>query len=174
MPVGFKNRTDGDVGVAIDAVRAAAAAHTFAGVEESGMPAVFTTRGNPDGHVILRGGRGVPNYDEDSVADALAKMAGARLQERVVIDASHDNSAKDDTRQPLVARAIADQVATGNGAIVGVMLESFLVAGNQSVTNGREGLTYGQSITDKCIDWETTVDVLDGLAAAVRARRGAA
>ncbi|MDW5597505.1 3-deoxy-7-phosphoheptulonate synthase [Conexibacter stalactiti] len=174
MPIGFKNRTDGDVGVAVDAVRAAAAPHTFAGVEESGMPAVFTTRGNPDGHIILRGGRGVPNYDQDSVADALSRMAAASLAERVIVDASHDNSAKDHERQPLVARAIGDQVAAGNRAIVGVMLESFLLAGNQSVSNGRDGLTYGQSITDKCIDWETTVDVLDGLAAAVRARRGGA
>jgi 3-deoxy-7-phosphoheptulonate synthase len=174
MPIGFKNRTDGDVGVAVDAVRAAAAPHTFAGVEESGMPAVFTTRGNPDGHIILRGGRGLPNYGADAIGEALARMNAARLRERVIVDASHDNSGKDHERQPLVARAIGDQVAGGNAAIVGVMLESFLVDGNQKVTNGREGLTYGQSITDKCIDWATTVDVLDGLAAAVRSRRGAA
>ena len=173
MPIGFKNRTDGDVGVAVDAVRAAAAPHTFAGVEESGSPAIFTTRGNPDGHIILRGGRGTPNFDAASVQGALSQMAEAGLAERVIIDASHDNSGKDHERQPLVSRAIADQVAAGDKAIVGVMLESFLVAGSQKVVDGREGLTYGQSITDKCIDWETTVDVLDGLAAAVRARRGA-
>ncbi len=173
MPIGFKNRTDGDVGVAVDAVRAAAASHTFAGVAESGSPAIFTTRGNPDGHIILRGGRGAPNYDAASIEAALSKMASAGLAERVIVDASHDNSGKDDQRQPLVSQAIADQIAAGDRSIVGVMLESFLVAGNQVVVNGREGLTYGQSITDKCIDWETTVDVLDGLAAAVRARRGA-
>lgn len=172
MPIGFKNRTDGDVGVAVDAVRAAAAPHTFAGVEESGSPAIFTTRGNPDGHIILRGGRGTPNFDAASVQGALSQMAEAGLAERVIVDASHDNSGKDHERQPLVSKAIADQVAAGDRAIVGVMLESFLVAGNQKVTDGREGLTYGQSITDKCIDWETTVAVLDGLAAAVRARRG--
>ena len=173
MPIGFKNRTDGDVGVAVDAVRAAAAPHTFAGVEESGTPAVFTTRGNADCHIILRGGRGAPNYEPEPIAAALAQIAQAGLAERVIVDASHDNSAKDDTRQPIVAQALADQVATGNRALVGVMLESFLVAGNQSLGDGRN-LTYGQSITDKCIDWETTVGVLDGLAAAVRARRGSA
>jgi len=173
MPIGFKNRTDGDVGVAVDAVRAAAAPHTFAGVEESGTPAVFTTRGNADCHIILRGGRGAPNYEPEPIAAALAQIAQAGLAERVIVDASHDNSAKDDTRQPIVAQALADQVAAGNRALVGVMLESFLVAGNQSLGDGRN-LTYGQSITDKCIDWETTVGVLDGLAAAVRARRGSA
>jgi 3-deoxy-7-phosphoheptulonate synthase len=171
MPIGFKNRTDGDVGVAVDAVRAAAAPHTFAGVEESGTPAVFTTRGNADCHIILRGGRGTPNYEAEPIAAALAQMAKAGLAERVIVDASHDNSAKDDKRQPIVAQALADQVAAGNRALVGVMLESFLVAGNQSLGDGRD-LTYGQSITDKCIDWETTVGVLDGLAAAVRTRRG--
>ncbi|MDO8213311.1 3-deoxy-7-phosphoheptulonate synthase [Conexibacter sp. CPCC 206217] len=174
MPVGFKNGTTGDIGIAVDAVRAAAAPHTFAGVAESGTPAVFTTRGNPDGHIILRGGRGITNYEADGVGDALARMNAAGLRERVIVDASHDNSNKDHERQPLVAAAIGEQVAGGNAAIVGVMLESFLVAGSQKVLNGREGLTYGQSITDKCIDWDTTVDVLDGLAAAVRARRGSA
>ena len=172
MPIGFKNRTDGDVGVAVDAVRAAAAPHTFAGVEESGTPAVFTTRGNADCHVILRGGRGTPNHGAEPVAAALAQIAQAGLRERVIVDASHDNSAKDHERQAVVARELAEQVAGGNRAIVGVMLESFLVAGNQSLGDGT-GLTYGQSITDKCMDWETTVGVLDGFAAAVRARREA-
>ncbi|HEY4276843.1 MAG TPA: 3-deoxy-7-phosphoheptulonate synthase [Conexibacter sp.] len=173
MPIGFKNRTDGDVGVALDACRAGAAAHTFAGVEESGMPAVFTTTGNPDCHIILRGGRNAPNYTSPPIAEALKRMADAGLSERVIVDASHDNSGKDHERQPLVAADIAAQVADGDRAIVGVMLESFLVAGNQALGNGRD-LVYGQSITDKCMDWDTTVDVLDGLAAAVRARRDAA
>lgn len=173
MPVGFKNRTDGDVGVAVDAVRAAAAPHTFAGVEESGTPAVFTTRGNADCHIILRGGRGAPNYGPEPVAEALAAMAKAGLAERVILDASHDNSAKDDQRQAVVSREIADEISAGNRAIVGVMLESFLVGGNQSLGDG-SNLTYGQSITDKCMDWDTTVGVLDGFAAAVRARRAAA
>ncbi|MDX6688928.1 MAG: 3-deoxy-7-phosphoheptulonate synthase [Solirubrobacteraceae bacterium] len=170
MPVGFKNRTDGNVQVAVDAVRAAAAKHSFAGVDFSGTPAILHTSGNPDCHVILRGGDGEPNHDPERVAAALALLHEAGLPERVVIDASHANSAKDHLRQPAVAAEIGAQVAAGSRAIVGVMLESFLVAGRQSL--GGE-LTYGQSITDACIDWDTTVEVLDGLAASVRARRAA-
>lgn len=170
MPVGFKNRTDGDVQVAVDAVRAAAAVHAFAGVDGAGVPAILHTTGNPDGHVILRGGRGTPNHTAEGVENALALLRKANLPERLVIDASHDNSGKDHERQPGVAAEIGEQVAAGNSAIVGLMLESFLVAGAQSYENA-ESLTYGQSITDKCIDWDTTVDVLDGLAESVRARR---
>jgi 3-deoxy-7-phosphoheptulonate synthase len=171
MPIGFKNRTDGNVQVAVDAVRAAAVPHAFAGVDDSGTPAILYTRGNPDGHVILRGGRGAPNYDAAGVADALAKLRAAGLPERLVVDASHDNSGKDCERQPLVAAGIAEQVAGGSRTIVGVMLESFLVAGCQDLDAGA-ALTYGQSITDACMDWERTVAVLDELGAAVRARRG--
>src|SRR4051812_14511012 len=123
MPVGFKNGTDGDVGVAVDAVRAAAAAHAFAGIDVTGTPAILHTSGNPDCHVILRGGRGAPNYGEAAVGDALARLRAARLPERLVIDASHDNSAKDHRRQPAVAADVGGQVAGGNAAIVGVMLE---------------------------------------------------
>ena len=170
MPVGFKNRTDGNVQVAVDAVRAAAAPHSFAGVDVSGMPAILHTTGNPDGHVILRGGSGEPNHGPASVGAALAKLRKARLAERLVIDASHDNSGKDQERQPAVAAQIGAQVARGAGAIVGVMLESFLVAGRQDAVPGGE-LVYGQSITDACMDWDATVGVLDGLAADVRARR---
>jgi 3-deoxy-7-phosphoheptulonate synthase len=170
MPVGFKNRTDGDVQVAVDAVRAAAAKHAFAGVDYSGTPAILHTSGNPDGHVILRGGDGEPNHGPEGVAGALALLRKAGLPERLVIDASHANSGKDHMRQPVVAAEIGEQVAAGSHAIVGVMLESFLVAGRQSL-GGK--LTYGQSITDACIDWATTVEVLDGLAASVRARRAA-
>jgi 3-deoxy-7-phosphoheptulonate synthase len=171
MPVGFKNRTDGNVQVAVDAVRAAAAKHSFAGVDFSGTPAILHTAGNPDGHVILRGGDGVPNHDATGVAEALAKLRAAGLPERLVIDASHANSAKDHERQPLVAAQIGEQVARGSHAIVGIMLESFLVGGRQEL--GGE-LTYGQSITDACMDWDTTVAVLDDLAASARARRAAA
>ena len=152
------------------AVRAAAATHSFAGVDHSGTPAILHTTGNPDGHVILRGGSGEPNHGPAGVEAALAKLRGAALAERLVIDASHDNSAKDHERQPLVAAQIGEQVAGGSRAIVGVMLESFLVAGRQNVADGHE-LTYGQSITDACMDWDATVGVLDGLAAAVRDRR---
>jgi 3-deoxy-7-phosphoheptulonate synthase len=171
MPIGFKNRTDGNVQVAVDAVRAAATPHAFAGIDDAGRPAILHTAGNPDGHVILRGGRGAPNCDREGVASALGLLADAGLAGRLVIDASHDNSAKDPEKQVLAAAEIGDQVAAGNAAIVGVMLESFLVEGRQDLGDG-ESLTYGQSITDPCIDWDHTVTVLEGLAAAVRARRG--
>jgi 3-deoxy-7-phosphoheptulonate synthase len=168
MPIGFKNRTDGNVQVAVDAVRAAAVSHAFAGIDDSGTPAILHTTGNPDGHVILRGGKGAPNYGAAEVEQALEKLRAAGLPERLVIDASHDNSGKDPDRQPIASEDIGAQIAAGNRAIVGVMLESFLVGGNQSL--GGE-LTYGQSITDACMDWDQTVAVLDGLTAAVRARR---
>ena len=170
MPVGFKNRTDGNVQVAVDAVRAASVPHAFAGIAEDGTPAIQHTRGNRDCHIILRGGSHAPNYNADRVGSALGMLRAAGLAERLVIDVSHDNSAKDPQRQPPVAADVGAQVARGNRAIVGVMLESFLVAGRQDLDSGRP-LTYGQSITDACIDWDTTVGVLEGLAAAVRARR---
>jgi 3-deoxy-7-phosphoheptulonate synthase len=173
MPIGFKNRTDGNVQVAVDAVRAAATSHAFAGIDDAGRPAILHTVGNPDGHVILRGGRGAPNYDREGVAAALEMLAAAGLAERLVIDASHDNSAKDPERQVLAAAEIGDQVGDGNAAIAGVMLESFLVEGRQDLgEDGAKSLTYGQSITDPCIDWDHTVTALEGLATAVRRRRG--
>lgn len=171
MPIGFKNRTDGNVQVAVDAVRAAAVPHVFAGIDDVGKPAILHTTGNPDGHVILRGGRGAPNCDPAGVEDALAKLRAAGLPERVIVDASHDNSGKDPDRQVVVAAQIADQVAAGSRPIVGAMLESFLVAGRQDLVDGAAP-TYGQSITDPCLDWGRTVEVLDRLAAAARARRG--
>jgi 3-deoxy-7-phosphoheptulonate synthase len=172
MPVGFKNRTDGDVQVAVDAVRAAAASHAFAGIDSDGSSAILHTSGNEDCHIILRGGRGAPNYDSASVASALVDLRAAGLPERVVIDASHDNSGKDAARQPLVIGDVAVQVAGGQRAIVGVMLESFLLAGRQDLNAG-QALTYGQSVTDACISWEQTLAVLDQLAHAVKARRAA-
>jgi 3-deoxy-7-phosphoheptulonate synthase len=171
MPVGFKNRTDGNVQVAVDAVRAAAVPHVFAGIDDAGMPAILHTTGNPDGHVILRGGDDGPNYEAAAVERTLAMLRAAGLSERLVIDASHGNSGKDPSRQIGVAGAIADQVAAGNRAIVGVMLESFLVAGRQDLDSGRP-LVYGQSITDACLDWERTAVILDRLAGAVEERRG--
>jgi 3-deoxy-7-phosphoheptulonate synthase len=170
MPVGFKNRTDGNVQVAVDAVRAAAVSHAFAGIAVTGTPAILHTRGNPDGHIILRGGSDAPNYGAAPVAGALAKLRAAGLPERVVIDVSHDNSAKNPDRQPVAADDVGHQIADGSQAIVGVMLESFLVAGHQDLDSGAP-LVYGQSITDACMDWDTTVQVLDRLASAVRARR---
>ena len=173
MPVGFKNRTDGNVQVAVDAVRAAAVSHAFAGIDVSGTPAILHTRGNGDCHVILRGGKGAPNYGPESVATAIELLRADGLPERVMIDLSHDNSGKDPDRQPVVAAAVAEQIAGGQRGVVGVMLESFLVAGRQELDDGKP-LVHGQSITDGCIGWETTVEVLDGLADAVRSRRNAA
>jgi 3-deoxy-7-phosphoheptulonate synthase len=170
MPVGFKNATDGNVQLAVDAVRAAQASHSFTGIDPGGTPAILRTSGNADAHIILRGGRDSQNYGEAEVAAALARLAAAGLKQRLVIDASHDNSNKDHERQRFVAADIARQVAEGNGAIVGVMLESFLMAGRQDLSSD---LTYGQSITDACMDWETTATVLDELADAARARRRA-
>ncbi|HET9719720.1 MAG TPA: 3-deoxy-7-phosphoheptulonate synthase [Solirubrobacteraceae bacterium] len=173
MAVGFKNRTDGNVQVAVDAVRAAAVPHAFAGIDVEGRSAILHTRGNRDCHIILRGGKGRPNYGPDSVAAAVKLLRRAGLPEQVMIDVSHDNSGKDAERQPEVAGAVGAQIAGGQAAIVGLMLESFLVGGRQDIVPGqrRKELTYGQSITDACVDWDTTVEVLDGLAAAVRQRR---
>jgi 3-deoxy-7-phosphoheptulonate synthase len=171
MPIGFKNGTDGNVQIAVDAVRAAAASHSFTGIDPSGTPAILRTAGNADAHVILRGGRDSYNYGAAEVAESLRQFAAAGLPERVVVDASHDNSDKDPDRQREVSAAIASQVAAGNEGIVGVMLESFIVAGRQDLGSGE--LTYGQSITDACMDWETTSGALDELAEAVRARRKA-
>jgi 3-deoxy-7-phosphoheptulonate synthase len=172
MPVGFKNRTDGNVQVAVDAVRAAGVPHSFAGVDVDGTAAILHTRGNRDCHIILRGGKGQPNYGPDHIAGAIELLQASGLPERVMIDLSHDNSGKDPERQPAVADAVSEQVAAGTRAISGVMLESFLVAGHQDA-DGPGELTYGQSITDGCIGWDTTVEVLDRLADAVRARRRA-
>src|SRR3954451_23841162 len=170
MPVGFKNGTDGNVGVAVDAVRAAAVPHAFSGVDVTGTPAIMHTLGNRDCHIILRGGRGgAQNYEPDAVAAVRDQLRAAGLPERIVIDASHDNSGKDHERQPAVVASIADQVSGGDAAIVGVMLESFLVAGSQKLVPGAE-LVHGQSITDACMSWETTEDVLDRLASAVQDR----
>ena len=170
MPIGMKNRPDGSVATAADAIRAAAVPHVFPGIDFSGTPAILHTRGNTDGHLVLRGGRDRPNYDADSVAQALTLLSAAGLPERLVIDASHDNSGKDHRRQPVVAADVAAQLAAGQHGIVGVMLESFLVPGRQDLDPTRE-LVYGQSVTDACLGWTETQDVLATLAAAVRARR---
>jgi 3-deoxy-7-phosphoheptulonate synthase len=169
MPVGFKNRTDGNVQVAVDAVRAAAVPHAFAGIDVGGSPAILYTRGNRDCHIILRGGRDGPNYGAEQFAQAMSLLRAVGLPERGMIDFSHDNSGKDPGRQPVVADDVGRQIGSGNRSIVGVMLESFLVAGRQDLKPGAE-LRYGQSITDGCVDWGTTVAVLRGLAGSVRER----
>jgi 3-deoxy-7-phosphoheptulonate synthase len=173
MPMGFKNGTDGDAQVAIDACRAAAAKHTFFGVTPAGAAAVVTTAGNSDCHIILRGGRSGPNYHPGDVTAALDAVAKAKLPRRLMVDASHGNSEKDYRRQSIVAEALAEQIAAGEQGLVGVMLESFLEAGRQE-PGPLEGLVYGQSVTDGCMDMGTTEGVLNGLAAAVRKRRGGA
>ncbi len=172
MPVGFKNGTDGGVQIAVDACRAASHPHRFLGVTEQGLAGIVSTRGNPDCHVILRGGQSGPNYDALSVDKALAALRDAGLPARVMIDTSHGNSDKDYRRQPAVAREVAAQVAQGQAGIVGVMMESFLVDCRQDLGDPSR-LVYGQSITDECMGWEMTVPVLHDLAEAVRRRRAA-
>ena len=172
MPVGFKNGTDGDVQVAVDALRASAASHTFFGVTVHGAGAVVTTTGNADTHVILRGGRSGPNYSSSHVAKALDLISAAGLPRRIMVDASHGNSGKDYRRQSAVAESLAGQIAGGEAGLAGVMLESFLVAGRQDPGDPAT-LTYGQSVTDACLDIEMTEAALGTLAAAVSARRTA-
>jgi 3-deoxy-7-phosphoheptulonate synthase len=168
-PVGFKNGASGDVKIAVDAVLTALHPHHFLAVNKDGRAAIATTTGNNDAHIVLRGGK-APNYDAASIAAATADLAKAGLPQRLMVDASHANSGKHHENQPGVIADLCAQLAGGEGRIMGVMIESHLIAGRQDLIPGRE-LVYGQSITDACIDWETSVRVLDELATAVRARR---
>ncbi len=168
-PVGFKNGTDGNVRIAIDAVRSAAEPHHFLAVTKEGRSAIASTTGNEDCHIILRGGK-TPNYDRASVELACAEAARSGIRPVVMIDASHANSAKKYENQRLVVDDVAGQIADGDRRIIGMMVESNLVAGKQDLIPGKP-LTYGQSITDGCIGWDTTVQVLERLAAAVEERR---
>ncbi len=168
-PVGFKNGTDGNVKIAIDAIQAASHPHHFLAVTKQGRSAIAATSGNPDCHVILRGGKS-PNYDAPSVDAVCAQLKAAKVSERLMIDVSHGNSSKRPENQPLVAADIGERVARGETRIAGLMVESHLKAGRQDLQPGRS-LAYGQSITDGCIDWDTSVTVLDSLARAVKARR---
>ena len=171
MPVGFKNGTGGSIQIAIDAVRAARHPHHFLSVTKQGVVAIVATSGNHDAHIILRGDNSGPNYDGETVARVAAELEAAGVSPAVMIDCSHGNSRKDHTRQAGVAAAVGEQIAAGSQAIRGVMIESHLVEGRQDWL-GRGRATPGQSITDACIGWDETVTVLEGLAAAVRARRG--
>ena len=174
-PVGFKNGTDGNIKIAIDAIQAAARGHHFLSVHKNGQVAIVETRGNKDCHVILRGGK-APNYDAAHVAAACAEIEAAKLPCRLMIDASHANSSKHHQRQIEVMKDVGGQIAAGNRCIFGVMLESHLNGGAQKFTPGKDDasqLAYGQSITDACIDWADTVGVLEGLAQAVKTRRRA-
>ncbi len=170
-PVGFKNGTDGNVRIASDAVKSASQPHHFLAVSKDGRSAIAATAGNGDCHIILRGGK-APNYDAASVDAACRELAGAGIAPVVMIDASHANSAKKPENQPAVVDDIAAQMAAGDDRIMGVMIESNLVAGRQDVVPGKP-LAYGQSITDGCIDWETSVAVLRTLGDAVEKRRAA-
>lgn len=168
-PVGFKNATDGDIQVAIDAINSASQPHNFLSVTKQGHSAIFQTAGNGDCHIILRGGKH-PNYDMFSVDDASAMLTKAGLPARIMIDASHANSRKIPARQVEVLQDVATQVSRGSNSIFGVMIESNLIEGRQNVVAGQP-LVYGQSITDPCIDWKSTEGVLKGLAGAVENRR---
>lgn len=168
-PVGFKNGTDGNVRIAAEAVKSAAQPHHFMAVTKGGRSAIASTTGNEDCHVILRGGK-TPNYDAASIEQASVELGRLGIAPRLMVDVSHANSGKDPEKQPAVAADIARQLTDGEQRIVGVMIESNLVAGQQSVVPGQP-LTYGQSITDGCIDWATTETVLRGLAEAVSTRR---
>ena len=168
-PVGFKNGTDGNVRIAIDAIRAAQSPHHFLSVTKAGHSAIVSTSGNEDCHVILRGGK-APNYDAANVAAVAAEISAAALAPRLMVDLSHANSNKDYKRQVDVARNVAEQIAAGEERLIGVMIESHLVEGRQNLVPDQP-LEYGKSITDACINWGDSVAMLDNLAAAVRARR---
>jgi 3-deoxy-7-phosphoheptulonate synthase len=170
-PVGFKNGTDGNVKIAIDAVQAASFPHHFLAVTKQGHSAIATTSGNGDCHVILRGGK-EPNYDAASIDSVCKQLDSAKLSPRVMVDVSHGNSSKKPENQPLVIADIARRIQAGERRISGVMVESHLKAGRQDLVAGKP-LEYGQSITDGCVDWQTSVQILENLADGVRARRDA-
>jgi 3-deoxy-7-phosphoheptulonate synthase len=170
-PVGFKNGTSGNVQIAIEAILSAGQPHNFLGHTKHGQSAIFVTKGNPDCHIILRGGRQTVNYDAASVQETCLQMEKAGIRPQVMIDCSHANSNKDHMRQSFVCRNVADQIAQGDTRIIGVMLESNLVAGTQKLVPGQK-LVYGQSITDACIGWPETREALETLAQAVRSARG--
>jgi len=174
MPVGFKNSTDGSVDIAVDACRAARAGHCFLSVGKEGLASIVETEGNSDTHIILRGGSSGPNYYAENVRACAEKLAKAGLPQKIMIDCSHGNSSKQHAKQVEVAENIAQQLESTDTAskIMGVMIESNLVEGRQNIPeSGPTTLRYGQSVTDACIDWETTVPILDRLCEAVRTRR---
>lgn len=160
MPIGFKNGTDGDLQIALDAMTSSNAPHSFLGIDSEGATCVVHSKGNPWGHLILRGGRSGPNYSRESVAEAIAALEKRNLPARLLVDCSHGNSLKDHTRQAGVFRDVLDQRMSGSRAIAGVMLESNLMPGNQKLTEDPSNLEYGVSITDACIGWDETEELL--------------
>ena len=167
MPIGFKNGTDGGVAIAINAMEAAARPHHFLGINRQGHASIVSTTGNPDGHLVLRGGGSGTNFHAEAIAEAANQLRAVDLPQRLMVDCSHGNSNKDYRRQGEVLEAVASQVRDGSKAILGVMLESHLVAGNQKLPEDLSKLTYGQSITDACIDLASTESLLNDLAATV-------
>ena len=167
-PVGFKNGTDGSLAVAINALQSARHPHHFLGITQQGQSAVFRTRGNAYGHIVLRGGGGRTNYDSVSIALCERELASAGLPVNIVVDCSHGNSGKDPALQPLVAENVGNQVLEGNRSIMGLMLESNLNWGTQPITSDRSQLKYGVSVTDPCIDWATTEALLVALDSRLR------
>jgi 3-deoxy-7-phosphoheptulonate synthase len=167
-PVGFKNSTDGDVASAVNAILSAAGGHAFLGVNGQGRSAIIRTRGNRYGHLVLRGGGGRPNYDTVSIALAEESLAKAKLPRNVVVDCSHANSWKKPEFQPLVLRDVVHQIREGNRSVVGVMIESFLEPGNQPIPDDLAKLRYGCSVTDPCVGWDTTVEMLREARAVLR------
>ncbi len=159
-PVGFKNGTDGGLTVATNAMQSVKHGHSFLGLNENGQVAIINTKGNPYAHVVLRGGNGKPNYDATSVAEAEAALVKAKVSNKIMIDTSHANSNKDPYLQPLVLKNITEQILDGNKSIVGIMVESHLKGGRQDIPENLCDLVYGQSVTDGCIDWETTEKAL--------------
>ncbi|KAL2316355.1 putative phospho-2-dehydro-3-deoxyheptonate aldolase [Schizosaccharomyces pombe] len=172
FPIGFKNATDGNIGIAIDAMNSSANPHHFLSVTKQGVVAIVTTTGNPDTHIILRGGKSGTNFDADSVVGAKAKLEECKKLPSIMIDCSHGNSSKNHKNQPKVAACIAEQVANGQKAITGVMIESHLNEGKQAIPeDDLSSMKYGVSVTDACIGWDDTTAVFEQLAAAVRSRR---
>ena len=171
-PVGFKNATDGTIKIAIDAIGAAMSPHHFLSVTKAGQSAIFSTTGNNDAHIILRGGSDQPNYDAVNVEHTAKGLDAANIRPNIMIDFSHANSLKQCQRQLIVGADVAEQIANGDKRIIGTMIESHLRAGNQPLVDGQE-LVYGQSITDACLSWEETVPLLNDLALAVQKRRAA-
>jgi 3-deoxy-7-phosphoheptulonate synthase len=160
MPVGYKNSTDGKLQVAMDAMQSALHAHHFIGINQEGHTSVIKTKGNPWGHVILRGGHDRPNYDPASIAEAVEKLTGSKLNQRVMVDCSHANSNKKHENQEVVWKSVIEQVVAGNRNILGMMLESHINEGNQKIPADLSQLKYGVSITDACVNWETTERLL--------------
>ncbi|UBF29737.1 3-deoxy-7-phosphoheptulonate synthase [Kovacikia minuta CCNUW1] len=171
MPVGFKNGTDGSLKIAMNAMLSASHPHRFLGINSHGLASIVTTTGNPDGHLVLRGGKGKPNYSAEYVNQAASELVQHGLNHRIMIDCSHDNSAKDYTKQPIALQSIAEQLQAGSRNIMGGMIESHLIAGNQPISPDLSKLVYGQSVTDACVDFGTTTEMLRNLAKAVSTRQ---